>query len=381
MKILAILRDDSACNHYRVFCPLHKLAEHGMAEVTTVEEGPELSTGVALERVLQSDIIVTHRPASEEWYKFLKVLHKSGKIIVCDYDDDPFNTSPLNPYYQYIGTEEVMYQWADGSKEMLWSKNPLESGGRYLNIEQNIRRRDLFNASFKKADLVTTTTEILKSRLQKINSNVAVLPNLVNFDEYPILECKKKEIRIGWQGGASHYEDLHMVSKAVKNIIKKYDNVKFIYWGDARMYGLFREIPIDRIECHAWSKYIVYPYKLATMNLDIGLCPVIDNEFNQNKSAIKYLEYSMFKTATIASNIPPYSPVITNGKDGILVDEDGWFDAMEELILNKEKRELIGKNSYENVYENYNIDSKIYLWYDAYQKLLKQDITESVLTK
>lgn len=379
MKIMAVLRDDSACNNYRISTPLFKLAEHGMAEVTTIEEGPELVTGMAMERIMASDLVVVHRPASEEWFKFLKVLHKAGKIVVCDYDDDPFNTSPLNPYYQFIGTEEVSYQWSDGSKEMLWSKNPTEHGGRYLNIEQNIRRRDLFKASFKRADLVTTTTPVLQETLRKINLNVEVLPNFVDFDQYPLCECVKKEIRIGWQGGASHYEDMHMVARPIKEILKKYDNVKFIFLGDMRMYGLFRDIPLSRVECHSWIKQNIYPYKLATLNLDIGLCPLVDNVFNHNKSAIKYFEYSVYKTATIASNIPPYSPVIENEKTGLLVGENDWFNAMERLIVDEKLRKSIGENARENVFENYNIDKNIYMWHDAYKKLLHKTVEEEVM--
>lgn len=376
MRILGIERDDSACNHYRILQPLYKLLENGMANILTMREGPELATDFAIQKMIESDIIVVHRPASEEWYKFIKKCREFGKIIVCDYDDDPFNTSPLNPYYQFVGTQEVEFVWPDGKKEMLWSKNPMEHGGRYINIEQNIRRRDLFRASFQKADLVSTTTDILADKLRTINPNVAVLPNLMDFELYPQIECVKKEIKIGWQGGSSHYEDLWMVAPAIKKILKKYSNTKFVFWGDLRMYGLFRDIPIERIECHQWVKQICYPYKLACLNLDIGICPIVDNEFNRNKSAIKYFEYSVVGAASIASNIPPYSPCITHGENGLLTDENGWFEAIEELVLNEEKRKKMAKKAFENVHENYNANSKAHLWLDAYSKLLNKELVE-----
>lgn len=376
MRILGIERDDSACNHYRILQPLYKLLENGMANILTLKEGPELATDFAIQKMIESDIIVVHRPASEEWYKFIKKCREFGKIIVCDYDDDPFNTSPLNPYYQFVGTQEVEFVWPDGKKEMLWSKNPMEHGGRYINIEQNIRRRDLFRASFQKADLVSTTTDILADKLSAINPNVAVLPNLMDFELYPQVECVKKEIKIGWQGGSSHYEDLWMVAPAIKKILKKYSNTKFVFWGDLRMYGLFRDIPIERIECHQWVKQICYPYKLACLNLDIGLCPIVDNEFNRNKSAIKYFEYSVVGAASVASNIPPYSPCIMHGENGLLTDENGWFEAIEELVLNEEKRKKMAKKAFENVHENYNANSKAHLWLDAYSKLLNKELVE-----
>lgn len=378
MRILGITRDETACNFYRIAQPLYKLLEHGMAQIITIPEGPELGTDFAIQKVMESDIILVHRPASEEWFKFIKTCRQFGKTIVVDYDDDPFNTSPMNPYYQFIGTEEVEFQWPNGKKEMLWSKNPNEHGGRYLNIEQNIRRRDLFRASFKKADMVSTTTKILRDKLLNINPNTVVLPNLVDFEQYPEVTHVKKEIRIGWQGGSSHYEDLYMVHDAVKKVLKKYNNVKFVFWGDTRMYGLFRDCPIERIECHSWVKHIVYPYKLACMNLDIGLCPIIDNESNRNKSSIKWLEYSIVKAATIASNIPPYSPDIKHNETGILVNSNGWFDAMCELIEDKQKREKMASNAFDDVHENHNANSNAGLWLSAYEKLLNRDLSKDL---
>lgn len=377
MRILGVERDSTACNFYRIICPLYKLLEHGMANILTLPEGPELGTDFATQKVIESDIILVHRPASEDWFKFIKVCREFGKIIVVDYDDDPFNCSPMNPYYQFIGTEEVEFVWPNGKKEMLWSKNPNEHGGRYINIEQNIRRRDLFRACFRSADMVSVTTEVLRDKLSKINPNTVVLPNLIDFEQYPEVTHVKKEIRIGWQGGASHYEDLYMVHDAVKKILKKHNNVKFIFWGDTRMYGLFRDCPIDRIECHPWVKQIVYPYKLACLNLDIGLAPIIDNESNRNKSAIKWMEYGVVKAATIASNIPPYSVVMEHGKTGMLVGPDGWFDAMDELVMDANKRTALAEAAHAEVHQNHNSNNFPHLWLNAYQSLLNKELVEA----
>lgn len=379
MRILGINRDESACDLYRITQPLYKLLENGMANILTIREGAELGTDFALQKVMESDIILVHRPASEEWFKFIKTCRKYGKIIVVDYDDDPFNTSPLNPYYQFIGTEEVEFAWPDGKREMLWSKNPMEHGGRYLDIETNIRRRDLFRASFKNADMVSTTTDILRSKLATINPNTVTLPNLIDFNQYPIVEHMKRRIRLGWQGGASHYEDLYMMAPAIKKILKKYSNVDFVFWGDLRMYGLFKDIPMERVECHQWVKQICYPYKLACLNLDIGLCPIIDNEFNHNKSAIKWMEYSVVKAATVASNIPPYSKVITDGQTGLLTGPDGWFDCIERLILDENLRKTMGEQAHHEVFTKHNADTHCGLWLNAYESLLKRDVSKELI--
>jgi len=372
-RVLGIERDDTACNHYRILQPLMKLREHGLADALTINEkdiahNPEF----AAQRVMEADIIVFQRPANEDWLKFIKVAQKAGKIIVADYDDDPFSINPLNPTYKWCGTEEVVIQWPDGKTDMLW-----KDGVDGFDIERNITHRDLFKANFRKADLITVTTPILQEALLPINKNTIVLPNVIDLNMYPKVEMVKRGTRILWQGGSSHYEDLYMVAKAVVDILKKYPDVTFVYFGDTRFMALFKDAPQNQIEYHSWVGHKVYPYKLALLNCDIGLCPVTDNQFNRRKSSIKWLEYTALGMATVASNIAPYNIDIDGGHTGMLVGDDMWFDAIEQLVKDKEQRKMLAENAYEEVKKNHNADAKAHLWRDAYETVLKKELVEA----
>lgn len=381
MKIMAIQRDSTACNYYRILVPLSHVDTQGLAEVYILSEA-DLHTDKAINTALMCDVLVFQRPSTEAWFKFIKTCQKFGKLVVCDYDDDPFNTSPLNPYYQYVGIEEVQWQWPDGTKEWLWSEGMTSaSGKRIFDIERNIANRDMFRLSFKKADLVTCTTNNLREEFLKINPNVAVLPNCIDPDFFPKgLEFKKKEVRIGWQGGASHYEDLYIVRDAIKLVLEKNPSFKFIYFGDMRFEGMFKEINPNQIEFHSWINHSAYPYKLATLNLDIGLCPLEDNQFNRNKSSIKWMEYSALGIATIATNIPPYSIDITNDETGLLVDNNTefWFDNIQRLGLDYKLRTKLSKQANDQVLTHHNIKTKAHLWIEAYSKLMNPEVKDVV---
>jgi len=378
MRLMGIERDQSACNYYRILLPLYTLDKLNLAEVNIIKE-EQLGGENAINTALLSDVIVFQRPATESWFNFIKTCRKYGKIIVSDYDDDPLNTSPLNPSYQYTGTEEVRWSWPDGTTEALWSEGMVSAkGNKIFDIERNIRNRDMFRLNFKKSDMITCTTDNLREAFLKINPNVSVLPNCIDKDFFPEpLEVVKRDVRIGWQGGASHYEDLYMVKDAIVQVLRENPNVKFIYFGDMRFQGLFKDAPPSQIEWHSWVSHSSYPYKLALMNWDIGLCPLVDNEFNRNKSAIKWMEYSMVNCATIASNIPPYATVITPTQDGLLVPDDKWKDAMEELIKDSVLRNKLASNAKENVLSNHNIETKAHLWLEAYKKLLKPELART----
>jgi glycosyltransferase involved in cell wall biosynthesis len=373
IRVLGIERDKGGCNHYRIVQPLYKLLNHKLANILTIHEGNAFDPKFVTEKMIEANILVIHRPADEKWFKLIKVAQKYGKFIVADYDDDPFNTSPWNPSYRWYGIQEVSYKNEDGTEIPLWIDG--ENG---FSIETNVQRRDTFRATFKNVDMVSVTTDILKDTFSKINKNTVVLPNLIDTSLFCPLEMKKtKEVRIGYTFGYSHYEDFYMVSKHLKSLVKKHANVKLVFLGDSGFHGLFKDVPEDRIEWHNWTSNAVYPWKLRTLNLDIGICPIVDNVFNHNKSSIKWMEFSALRIPTIASDVPPYNVSITNGKDGLLVKEDDWEFALTELVLNKKMRNKIGKNAYDNILEKHNADKSAYLWLDAYEGLLKKDIIET----
>lgn len=374
MRILAIERDNKACNHYRIYQPMLKLKELKLADTVLIEHGTQLDTEENLNLILQSDVILLPRASSEEWVNFVKAVHKAGKVLVSDYDDDPFNCSPWNPYYRWIGVEEWKYPWPNGKEEWVWKDGMTgPDGSEWFSIERNIHRRDMCRIAFGKSDIVTTTTPILANEFKKINPNTVVLPNLINFDEYPLVRTIKPRLRIGWQGGVSHYEDLFVIKKPLEIVCDRND-VEFVFFGDTRLSGPLRKI--KNLKHEDWVAHNAYSLKLALLDFDINLCPLQDNHFNHCKSAIKWMESSAMKIPTIASNVSPYKEVITDGVDGLLVEntEEAWTDAIERLIKDPDLRKRLGENAYDNVRENHNADKKAHLWVDAYEAALKKDV-------
>jgi glycosyltransferase involved in cell wall biosynthesis len=45
--------------------------------------------------------------------------------------------------------------------------------------------------------------------------------------------------------------------------------------------------------------------------------------------------------------------VVEHEKTGLLVKPSEWFDALEDLVLNKEKRIKLGENAYNHIVENW----------------------------
>ena len=104
--------------------------------------------------------------------------------------------------------------------------------------------------------------------------------------------------------------------------------------------------------------YVRFVKRMFSLNLDIALAPLEDNEFNRCKSNIKWLEYSSCAVPGIYSDLPPYAKDIQSGKDGFLVgsSKKEWVQALEFLICNKKERIKIGYMAQQRVMEEFTLN-------------------------
>lgn len=253
---------------------------------------------------------------------------------------------------------------------------------------QNLKREEGLVESFyntvRRADAVTTTTEALAKHLRKVNSNVYVLPNYLDTSWWKKGVRPKrndKTVRIGWAGGMTHYEDLKMVQPAIKNIIDKYDFVKFIYAGFGGMRGeglqsqaiwaedVFSEIPKERREYYHGTDTDWWPDKSRQLDLDVAIAPLIKDQFNACKSNCKWLEYSANKVAGVYSPTV-YAKSVEHGVTGFIANNlHEWEHYLETLVLNEEVRDLIAKDAYKEVMKNWTLKKHWRKWLEVYQKV------------
>lgn len=204
---------------------------------------------------------------------------------------------------------------------------------------------------------IIVSTEYLRQVFEKLNPNVWVIPNAIDFAVWDKLKKpryhSKKVIKIGWAGGGSHVKDLEFILPAIENILAKYKNVQFHFLGGCPPAYLEKE----RIHPHIkWYPINEYPQAIKNLDLDIGLAPLRDNAFNRGKSNLRWLEYSALKIPIIASRVEPFK-CIEEGKTGLLATEvDEWESHLSELIENKNLREYLGTEAYKKVKADYNAE-------------------------
>ena len=102
------------------------------------------------------------------------------------------------------------------------------------------------------------------------------------------------------------------------------------------------------------SSYSNYLYNINKIEPDLALIPLQNNEFNNCKSNIKFLEYSYLNIPGIYSKIKPYSESIESNFNGILCEErDEWISNIINLFNDNKSRVNIANRARENVINKY----------------------------
>lgn len=312
----------------RVMEPLRRLAQAGGAELACIEA---LSSAGQLgpEQVVGYDGIFLHlidmnKHAAAYLMPVLAAAVRGGVALLCDTDD---------PYVFA----------ADGCSFEAELAPHLE-----------LRKR-LYAA----AHVVTVSTAPLKEELSPYARQIAVIPNFIDMNG-PVRAAGNTRVRFGWSGGPTHADDLAMFLPAMAKLQKQAE-VDFIIFG---MFDRNFEATVERARLvpladrrdpalasfgrmadalagvryqHVPSvPYAQFPQALADLNLDVGVCPLLDTRFNRCRSAVKFHQYAAVGTLTVASDVAPYQ-----NQCSLLAEntEEGWLARLAPLVNDPSFRE------------------------------------------
>lgn len=367
MRVSAYVKTDGACDLYRIVQPIRMLGKNTDCQTALINLWDSEDERAMK---LDADVIIFPRIVDFTTVSIIKNFQKIGKKIVVEFDDNLFNVSPLSPHYVDHGVEDAHIKMEDGKVLPIWED------GKNINLENNKKKIEAFKKILAAADMVTVTTDILANVYRKYSSNVVVLPNCVDTSIWQSLPLKRRgdDVRLFWAGGSSHYEDWFILKDVIPAVMKKHPEVKLVLLGmkwDATLEG----IPEDRIEFHPWTPTPAYPYKTAILDVDIGLIPLADNDFNNCKSSIKWLEWGALGIPCVTSLVSPYKEMY-NGKNGVFIENNNprsWYEGISLLIEDSVLRAKAGGAAKRYVEENYDAKKNVHLWYDAYKSLLTED--------
>jgi glycosyltransferase involved in cell wall biosynthesis len=178
-----------------------------------------------------------------------------------------------------------------------------------------------------------------------------LIPSSVNLRYYAVAQRKEKGGRVclGWIGNGAFYKDdlIKILAAPLRKLAERYQ-LRFKIVGALsvrELYDAFGAIPgleIDFVDNIDWSN----PRAVleAVRDFDIGLYPLIDNDFNIYKCGFKALEYMATGIPVVSSPVGINADIIRAGEDGLLATScEEWVNALSELISDAEKRRKMGE--------------------------------------
>ncbi|MDF9436053.1 glycosyltransferase [Chromohalobacter israelensis] len=220
------------------------------------------------------------------------------------------------------------------------------------------------------ASLVTVSTGSLRDIFYPLNKNIQVVPNALDENLWKLEHQRnhvgvdfgrsKDVIKIGYIGTDSHAEDLKLIAPAMKALEEKYGSrieIEIIgaFQNKEPLFG--KRVPLPRATDYpSFVKWL-----LKRVHWDIGLIPLVDDRFNASKSNLKFLEYAALEMAIVVSDVSTYRN-IANTKNSFMVenDSDAWFQAVELLLKDSNRRHLLSSAARGTVCESWSLAAQDY---------------------
>lgn len=190
-----------------------------------------------------------------------------------------------------------------------------------------------------------------------------LVPSGIDLEHYPVA-CAKSDshkICLGWIGNGAHYaRDLIDILTEPLKILAKRHTLKFKLVGACGVqelydvFGAIESIEIDFVDQIEWSNPQVV--SKAIKEFDIGLYPLLANDFNRYKCGFKALEYMASGIPVVSSPVAVNAEIVSHENDGLLADSrDEWINAIEQLIEDFNLRQDMGRAGRRKVEEFFDV--------------------------
>jgi glycosyltransferase involved in cell wall biosynthesis len=298
-----------------------------------------------------------------EWMVLQRYGPYSKKMqhYLINVDADVFCGSSVNYYYMQLP---------------LWRKCKFFFYGS-IHLDNDESKHALYPTQLKSINsstLYLANTEYEKYRLEKLGVNatkIFILGTGVNMNDLiaadkGVYTFKEKigipggALVIGYVGRIERTKNVLLLIKSFCKIAIENKNIYLLLAGSANVHmeelqSYCSSFPGNIVSRIKWCNNFSLEEKPLIFNaIDILVLPSHNESFG-----IVFLEAWSCKKPVIGTSIGAVSNVISNGKDGLLMnvnDEESLADQLLKLINDKALRDTMGENGYQKVKENYTWD-------------------------
>jgi glycosyltransferase involved in cell wall biosynthesis len=231
--------------------------------------------------------------------------------------------------------------------DAIWIHNVSEANRRFAWLK-NVRK---IPRIARMAHTVIAGNEYLATWARQHSANVHVVPTCVDTDRFtpPPARDGSGPVTIGWSGSPSTFAHLRTLLPALERVKARHrDRVRIRVMGDPT----FSHPPLA-LRGEAWTP----DAELGLLReVDIGVMPLVDEEWTLGKCGLKGLVTMAMGAATVMSPVGVSTEIVQHGENGFLArTEDEWVEILGRLVEDPVLRRRIGEAGRQTVVRSYSV--------------------------
>jgi glycosyltransferase involved in cell wall biosynthesis len=281
-------------------------------------------------RLCQADVVVFCRNTEPRYGSWLDAALGLGRPIIYELDDNFFAIPSDTPQ------------------------------GRY---HRDIARLALLERYLREASVVRVYSEALRARIAPLNPRVSRVRGLIDWDLVSSVPPRlSPPVRIV-------YATSRVTDTLAEMFVPDLCRVLDAFHGRVQAWFLGHRPPdlVARPDVHHARfvpDYDVFFGEFTRAGFDIGVAPLLEDEFHRSKSDNKFREYAAARIAGIYSDVEVYRDCVTHGQTGLLVPRvpGAWFEAMARLVEDEALRTKIQDEAWTEARSRYSVQRSAEDW-------------------
>ncbi len=218
----------------------------------------------------------------------------------------------------------------------------------------------------KLSHLVLAGCQKLVEYAAPYQANVLLLPSTVKMENYRAateVEAQTEGYTLGWIGNGAHYcDDLVGILAEPLAAVAQKQPIKLKIVGAcgqerlAETFGKIDGLELELVDQIDWASPTATAD--AMRGVDVGLYPLLENNFNPYKCGFKALEYMALGIPVLASPVSVSADIVRHGFDGyVCASSSDWELGVMALLNDSDLRSSLGEQARHRVEGTYSSKS------------------------
>lgn len=265
---------------------------------------PQQLIALARAGICSTAILQRNAVPAEDVERVLECVEAGSLVYLYDLDDDLLNVPTDN-----------------------------DSKGVYASYRPSLRNL------LAKAACVTVPVPTLRETVKPLCAQALIVPNKLSrplWGPAPALtRSGSKLVRALYMGTKTHDADLEMIRPAIEAVAQDFPKFRLRVVGGLANPWVTQADWLELIEIKddvkGYPQFVRW-FQKQCFDVDFGLAPLVNSDFNRNKSGLKFLDYAGAGLSGLFSDMPVYNEMILQSGCGRTVAVEDWESALRTAI-------------------------------------------------